>query len=357
MNSLSCVEIARTAALFALMKSSKRRRCSRIKQIRPSQAASNLDVLEGRTIMERVQPKAALMKYTVHPPPEALRDYVEHLWTIAVDAEGPPDLSLKFFVTCAPCIVFQHHNGRSAIAPRIPVSAGEACNRNHPTSFIRGAITRPFQCIAEGPDIAIGVELKPQALATLFGIDAAELTDGIVSLNAFSSQNLNEQLLNASTERDQIALVTKFLRSRADGLPRTDLLIAEGLQLIHRNTGSIRVRDLVKRLRVSERQFERRFSRAVGVPASLYLRTMRFEQAVRLMKAGRTERLSNVAYDLGYTDQAHFIKDTRGFTGYTPKSLSCAVGDCATTIRYRALIRQRILVQENKFDALLRQAA
>jgi len=299
------------------------------------------------------------MKYTVHPPPELLGDYVEHLWTITVDGGEPPDLTLKFFATCAPCIVFQHHNGRSAIARRIPGSGGEVCNGNHPTSFVRGAITRPFQCVTEGTISAIGVELKPQAVHTLFEIDAAELTDGIVDLNAFSTDNLNEQLLNADTERHQIALVTKFLRKRADESPRADSLVAQSLRMIHENTGAIHVRDLLKRLSVSERQFERRFGRTVGIPASLYLRIMRFQEAVQLMKAGRVERLSDIAYELGYTDQSHFIKDIREFTGYTPKSLCRAVEECIATAGYRTLVRQRILIQQDRCDvtATARQVA
>jgi AraC-like DNA-binding protein len=303
-----------------------------------------------------VQPKTALMKYTVYPPPESLRNYVEHLWTIAVQGAEPPDLTLKFFVTCAPCIVFQHHNGRSAIARRNPASSVEVCNRNHPTSFVRGAITRPFQCVAEGPPTAIGVELKPQALTTLLGINAAELTDGIVDLDALSTENLNEQLLNADTQRDQIALVTQFLKKRADTSPPVDLLVAESLRLIHGNTGSIHVRDLLKRLNVSERQFERRFSRAVGISPSRYLRITRFQEAVRLMKACRAERLSDIAYDLGYTDESHFIKDTREFTGYTPKSLSHTVEECVTMTRYRTLVRQRILIQQDTCEAKFRTA-
>jgi AraC-like DNA-binding protein len=109
-------------------------------------------------------------------------------------------------------------------------------------------------------------------------------------------------------------------------------------------------------LTVSERQFERRFMRAVGIPASLYLRITRFQEAVRLMKAGRIERLADIAYELGYTDQSHFIKDTREFTGYTPKSLSHAVEESSTMARYRTLVRQRILIQQDSWEAKLRAA-
>ena len=295
------------------------------------------------------------MNYTVYPSPEPLRDYVEHLWTLAVDREEPADLTLQFFVTSAPCIVFQHHNGRSAISRRIPGPGGG--NGNHPTLFIRGAITQPFQCVTEDTPSAIGVELRPQALNTLLKIDAAELTDGMVELDVFSTSNLNEQLLNANTEREQIAILTQFLRTMAHASPRADPLVAQSLRLIHENIGFTHVRDLVGHLNVSERQFERRFRRTVGIPASLYLRIVRFQAAVGLMKSGGIDRLSDMAHGLGYADQSHFIKDVRDFTGCTPKSLSHAVQECVTMTRHRSLIRQRILVRQNRCKARLRGAA
>lgn len=286
------------------------------------------------------------MKYTVHPPPEPLRDYVDHLWTVAVDGEEPPGLTMKFFATCTPCIVFQHHDGRSAITHRIVGGVREACNQSHPTSFIRGPITQPFHCIAAGAPTAIGIELKPQALNTLLGIDVAELRDGLVELNEFSTANLNERLLNARSRQDQIAWLTRFLTAKAVARQPKDELVTQSLRLIDGNVGSIRVRNLLKCLNVSERQFERRFARAVGVPASFYLRVIRFKETVRLMQAGRFDRLTDIAYDLGYTDQSHFIKDVKEFTGSIPSDFSHAVDECAAMTRYRRLVRQRVLIQQ-----------
>jgi AraC-like DNA-binding protein len=64
------------------------------------------------------------------------------------------------------------------------------------------------------------------------------------------------------------------------------------------------------------------------------------------MKAGRINKLSDIAYELGYTDQSHFIKDTKEFTRYTPKSLSQAVDECGRMTLHRTLVRQRILIQQ-----------
>ena len=288
------------------------------------------------------------MNYTVQRPPAPLADYVEHMWTITVDGDEPPDLTLKFFVTCAPCIVFQHCDGRSAITRRI--TGGTRKAGNNPTSFIRGPITQPFCCVAEGAPTAIGVELKPQALHTLFGIDVAELSNGLVELNAISRGNLNEQLLNAEGPRDQIALLTRFLTAQARAGRWEDTLVTQSLRVMDQNVGSMRVRNLLKSLNVSERQLERRFARSVGVPASFYLRVVRFQQTLRLMQAGRIERFTDVAYDLGYADQSHFIKDIREFTGNAPKNLTHVLGECRAMTHYRKLIRQRILIQQSSLS-------
>ena len=78
---------------------------------------------------------------------------------------------------------------------------------------------------------------------------------------------------------------------------------------------------MLKCLNVSERQFERRFIRSVGVSPHQYIRIARFQEAVRLIKINRFERLSDVAYDLNYADQSHFIKDVKAFSAYTPTEL------------------------------------
>jgi AraC-like DNA-binding protein len=118
-----------------------------------------------------------------------------------------------------------------------------------------------------------------------------------------------------------MAVVPGFPDARIDGSSRHDVLVNASFRLIHASAGTIKVRDLLKELPVSERQFERRFGRAVGVSAKFYLRIVRFEEAVRRMRTGGFRRLSDIAYDLGYSDQSHFINDIRTLTGYTPKHL------------------------------------
>lgn len=166
-----------------------------------------------------------------------------------------------------------------------------------------------------------GVVFKPQGLSTLLNIPPMHLNDGSVELNEFSRENIGEQLLNARSHHERVARLSEFLRAHVDRSGSEDALVTESLRLIRKGIRSIRVPSLLKCLNVSERQFERRFVRAIGVSPHHYIRIVRFREAMRLIRTNQFERLSDVAYDLNYVDQSHFIKDIKHFSGYTPTSL------------------------------------
>ena len=155
----------------------------------------------------------------------------------------------------------------------------------------------------------------------LLNTDPVALNDRSAELREFSREQLGDQLLNAKDDQERVARLSTFLRARVDGARAEDLLVTQTLQLIRRDIWSIRVPRLLKRLQVSERHLERRFVRAIGVSPHQYIRILRFREALHVMKAGQFDRLSDVAYDLNYVDQSHFIKDTKALSGYTPKQL------------------------------------
>jgi AraC-like DNA-binding protein len=231
-------------------------------------------------------PRTRAMEPTVYRPQGPLARFVEYFWTFEC-RDGEAGQALKMFATGVSGILVQHHDGRPALGSTLhghPVRTG-GC----PTSFLKSP---PMQ-----------------------------FNDGSVELKEFSRENITDQLLDARSDAERVARLSEFLRVRVDGSGPEDLLVTESLRLIQHGIRSIRVPHLLKRLKVSERQFERRFVRAIGVSPHQYIRIVRFREAVRLMRANRFERLSDVAYDLHYVDQSHFIKDVRAFSGYAPTAL------------------------------------
>ena len=192
----------------------------------------------------------------------------------------------------------------------------------HPLYFFTAqAQNSSLMHFGKGSYTVIQVLLKPHALKGLFGLNALILQDEAVELKEFSTEDLDDQLLHARSDEEQIVLLTTFLLAQWARYKTRDRLIEESLRLIHHTAGTVTVKSLRDYLEISERQFERRFGQTVGLSPLSYIRVRRFNEAIRLMKTGQFETLTEIAHALKFHDQSHFIREVKAFTGMTPKSL------------------------------------
>jgi AraC-like DNA-binding protein len=264
------------------------------------------------------------MKLRILPAPRHLQDDIE---CIRLTEYTSADLlAINVCLNGLPGVVFQHFNGHSPIE-NIVTRSGLTTSAN--TLFVYGQMTEPSVMNYRGPFTTIQVILKPHALQTLLGINATVLTNALVDLSEFSSGELNRRMIDARNEQERVALFIDFLGAKLAQSRTRDQLIEASLHLIHTRIGTITVKSLIETLNLSERHFERRFQQAVGVSPQFYIRVKRFNEALRLMKTGRFDTLTDVAYRLNFYDQSHFIRDIKAFSGLTPKHLSHKVDDPA----------------------------
>lgn len=257
------------------------------------------------------------MKYKLVAIPEILQQHVE---LIAVaEHNGETNLTTNVYLNALPGIVFQHNNGRSPIHN---ITTSSSYRADTPTLFVYGQMTEPnVVSYKKVPFTTTQVFLKPHALRTLLGVNAAALTNDLVELREFSAGDLDMQLLEAKNEQVRLTLLTNFLASKLKQATLYDRLIEESLRIIHNNVSGVTVRYLFECLNLSERQFEKRFSQTVGLTPQFYMRVKRFNEVIRLMKTGQFETLTGLAHHLNFYDQSHFIRDIKALSGVTPTSL------------------------------------
>src|SRR4030095_11077652 len=77
------------------------------------------------------------------------------------------------------------------------------------------------------------------------------------------------------------------------------------------------VREVVRQTGYSHRRFIELFGRAVGLTPKLYCRVLRFQRALQF-SATSSESLVDLALEAGYSDQPHFNRQFREFSGLTP---------------------------------------
>ena len=103
-----------------------------------------------------------------------------------------------------------------------------------------------------------------------------------------------------------------------------DCAIALASRRMIATRGRVRIEDLVAKSGLSASQFQRRFAAQVGMAPKLFARTIRFDSALLARHQAPNRSWTDIVHDLGYFDQAHFIRDCHAFAGLPPRSL---VGD------------------------------
>lgn len=87
-------------------------------------------------------------------------------------------------------------------------------------------------------------------------------------------------------------------------------------QLIYASQGAITVKELSEKVFWSSRQINRYFNQQFGISLKAYCNILRFSSSFKDLSEG------NLFPDLNFTDQNHFIKEIKKYSGVTPKELS-----------------------------------
>jgi transcriptional regulator GlxA family with amidase domain len=110
-----------------------------------------------------------------------------------------------------------------------------------------------------------------------------------------------------------------FLLTRLNSQEGIDALSKSSVELLLRTNGQMSIDDLAGKLSTNRRQLERRFSSAIGLSPKQLAKIIRLQTTLRLMEQKQFTSLTSLAYENGYFDQAHFVKDFREFTGMSPR--------------------------------------
>lgn len=161
--------------------------------------------------------------------------------------------------------------------------------------------------------------------ARLFlGIPLDGVTNRAISLDDIfgrEGQTLTSALHDAPSWDDRFDLLDRAIARR---LETARPLLPEMLwtwERIVRAEGRISIGALSADLGWSRRRLVERFKEDVGLAPKVFARVLRFHHAVESLKARGSRRLSDLALDCGYYDQAHFDRDFRVFSGVTPTEL------------------------------------
>jgi AraC-like DNA-binding protein len=190
--------------------------------------------------------------------------------------------------------------------------------------FVAGPDTAPSSVVPEAP-LFVGLRFRPGVGPSFLGIPAVELRDRRVDLALLSTDagNLADTLAHTSSLEQAAALLETWALHRLPDIEQPDPVVRAAARLWRAGRPRATPTWLAEQASISERQLHRRFVAAVGYGPKLLQRVLRF-QAFLAVCGSPTPRLAELAYEVGYADQAHLTREARALAGLTPTQLRTA---------------------------------
>ncbi|PQP04414.1 AraC family transcriptional regulator [Pseudomonas frederiksbergensis] len=192
------------------------------------------------------------------------------------------------------------------------------CDATRPTARICGTPLAAQAVELHQNHHYFGVRFSPGVIPGFINVLAEELTERELDLLEVSgfAQRIFENIVQAPLLGDQMRLFNDYLAPRLMG--RTSALTAMVIQHALRHRGDIRIQQLEELSGYTSRTLHRQFSQDTGMSPKTFCRIIRCQAALDTLNTQHDVSFSELALDLGFSDQSHFLRDFKKLVSTTP---------------------------------------
>jgi AraC-like DNA-binding protein len=190
----------------------------------------------------------------------------------------------------------------------------------HGPPEIVGVMRGRFTTTLAGAGRVIGTKFRPGAFRAFLDRPVSSLSNRRTPLRDVFGAASSGFAAAALAEEDDvrsIAIIESFLRSRQPVFDASIELARTIAARIAEERELTRVEQVAELCAMNVRQLQRLFREYVGVTPKWVIQRYRLIEAAERLSAGAGE-LAALAHELGYADQAHFIRDFKRIVGQTP---------------------------------------
>lgn len=255
------------------------------------------------------------MNFTPIQPPENISLFVKSI--MVFEEVANQKTILPFFADGYPGLIFFESERGLAVYPQ---------DKQMPVFFIYGQTLEPLELVFESNYRMIVFQFYPFILRSFFNIDPKSINDNCYNLLEHNDGSVAETLKNlqsGTTVEEKITLITNYLLAVfTEKKERLNDNLKQALLHIIENKGQISITQVCRVIDVNKRTFERRFVAETGLLPKQFAQIIQFHSSLEQLTDKDFDKLTDVVYENGFSDQSHFIKVFKAFTGRTPKSFS-----------------------------------
>jgi AraC-like DNA-binding protein len=243
----------------------------------------------------------SLMRY--EPSPD-LAPFIEFYWILRWNLDGQPPFQQTILSYPNINLSFEQENGSTFTG-------------------IYGIPRRTYTRTLQGHGVVIGVKFLAGGFYPFWKQPASQLTGrvlGIRDVLDFDPHSLEQRIFMQEDGASMAQLAEQFLRER---LPEPDENIAVIQRIVQAaidDRDITKVEHITERFGIGLRALQRLFDRYVGVNPKWVIQRYRLQEAAKLLEQGGRIDGSALSQELGFYDQAHFIKQFKAIIGMTPEA-------------------------------------
>ncbi len=231
-------------------------------------------------------------------PPEGLAAYVEAFWHCQITEKG----AIRLLPTACSELMACYTSLGNRVVLVGPMSVSQTAH------------------VTPG-ELFVGVRFRPGCQITLQQQGYTSLKDTKVYGRATNSTLVNDFETDmqsmATPEAVKIRLQSLVVALVAQRRIVRDAVIDDFLSMSEARSGHIKIKDSLKDLPISPRQFRRRFKQYTAYTPKEFLRLCRQQRAVAELKKTNAT-ITDIAAKHGYADHAHFSHEFRALVGIAP---------------------------------------
>lgn len=187
--------------------------------------------------------------------------------------------------------------------------------------WVAGLQTQPTYIESYGESKMLVIQFKTLGAYAFLNQPLRYFTNYYTNLDCVYKKDADdtwEQLQEAKTISEKFILTEYFLCRNllATKIPNEKLISSIELLLKTKENNSIR--EICQKYNISRKHLNFLFQEYLGISPKILSSLNRFQSILQIISAAKPDKLTDIAYDLNFFDQAHFNNNFKRFTGIKP---------------------------------------